>query len=359
MKAIIPTGGRGTRMRPLTFTANKHFIPVANKPLIYYPVEAVAKTGIKEVGITYNPGQLDMVKSYLGDGSDWGLKFTYILQEEPKGLANIFQVCEDFIDGDDFMLHLGDNIFTEGVNNLYDHFIKNKPSGLVGIVHHPENTRLGVPFFDAEGHLVKYVEKPENPPHDYAIPGIYFFSNEVFKCFKGEDKIIPSPRGELEISAAFQWLIDHNKVVDTLEIKGKWLDPGKVNDWLEANAYLLDVQTEEKIESEIDSSVKIKGRVSIGKNCKIKNTVIKGPVSIGDNVTLDDSTIGSYTSIYHDCTIVGSRISDSVLMEGVVVDKIKKDIENSIIGPNANITQNIHSEHHMELLVSELSKITL
>lgn len=359
MKAIIPTGGRGTRMRPLTFSANKHIIPVGNKPLIFYPIETVADAGIKEIAITYNPGQLDIIKDIIGDGSKWGVNFTFILQEEPKGLANIFQVCEDFIAGDSFCLHLGDNIFTDGIKNLVEHFNTHKPKGLVGIVHHPENTRLGVPYFDEKGRLIKYVEKPENPPHDYAIPGIYLFDNIIYNCFKGKDQIVPSERGELEIAAAYQWLIDQGHRVDTLEIKGEWLDPGKVDDWLEANMYLLDHNTKTKIESKLDDTVKIHGRVVIGKNCDIKNTVIKGPVNIGDDVIMSNSNIGPFTSIYNKCTVISSTITDSVLMESVMIDKVKKNIENSIIGPNTNISQNTHSENYCELLVSELSKITL
>ncbi|KKS93187.1 MAG: Glucose-1-phosphate thymidyltransferase [Candidatus Collierbacteria bacterium GW2011_GWC2_43_12] len=350
----------GTRMRPLTFTANKHLIPVANKPLILYAIETVADTGIKEIALTYNPGGLDIIKNFLGDGSKWGVKFTYILQENPRGgLSNIFQVCEDFIGGDNFLMHLGDNIFTGGIQNLYDHFMKKKPHGLVGLVHHPENTRLGVPYFDEEGHLVKYVEKPENPPHDYAVPGLYFFDNIIFKCFKGKDKIVPSARGEMEIASAYQWLIDHKYQVDTLEIEGAWLDPGKVQDWLEANLFLLDLNTKTKINSNLDKTVRIHGRVTIGKNCNITNSHLKGPLNIGDNVTITNSTVGPFTSVYHNCMIIDSTITDSVLMESVIIDKVRKNIENSIIGPNTNIAQSDHSEHYCELLVSELSKISL
>ncbi len=360
MKAIIPTGGMGTRMRPLTFTANKHLIPVANKPLILYPIETVAAAGVKDIALTYNPGQLDIIKNFLGDGSKWGVKFTYILQDNPRGgLANIFQVCEEFVDGDSFMMHLGDNIFTGGIKNLADSFRKNKPKGLVGLVHHPENVRLGVPYFDEQGKLVKYVEKPENPPHDFAIPGIYFFDNIIFKCFKGKDKIKPSARGELEISSAYQWLIDHKYEVDTMEIEGAWLDPGKVQDWLEANFYLLDLNTKTKIGSDLDKTVKIVGRVTIGKNCVITNSRLKGPLNIGDNVNITNSTVGPFTSVYNNCVIIDSTVTDSVLMEAVVIDKVRKNIENSIIGPNSNISQSNHSEHYSELLVGELSKISL
>ncbi len=346
-------------MRPLTFSANKHLIPVGNKPLIFYPIEAVLEAGVKEIAFTYNPGGLELVQSVLGDGSKWGAKFTYVLQENPVGgLANIFQVCEDFIDGDSFILHLGDNIFNGGIENLVDHFNTHRPKGLVGIVHHPENTRLGVPYFDEKGRLIKYVEKPANPPHDYAIPGVYFFDNMIFDCFKGKDKIVPSERGELEIAAAFQWLIDHGERVDTLEIKGEWLDPGKVDDWLEANMFLLDANTKTNIDSKLDDTVKIHGRVVVGKNCEIKNTVIKGPVNIGDNCIINDANIGPFTSIYHNCTVIGSTITDSVLMEGVIIDKIKKNIDDSIIGPSTHLSQNPRSENKVEVLVGELSKIT-
>lgn len=360
LKAVIPSGGRGTRMQPLTFSANKHLIPVANKPLILYPIETVAKAGIKEIAITYNPGGLDQIKNFLGDGSQWGVKISYVLQKEPKGLANIFQVCEKFLDGSPFVMHLGDNIFTGGIQDLVDHFVKEKPNGLVGKLHHPENTRLGVPIFDKKGRLTQYLEKPKSPPHDWAIPGIYFFDNNIFKCFKGKDKIKPSERGEYEISAAFQWLIDNDYKVDVVEIKDRWLDPGKINDWLEANHYLLDINTTEGIHSEIDSSVKIHGRVSIGTNCQIEDSVIRGPVSIGDNVVIKDSHIGAFTSIYNGSKIENSQVSASILMENVVIRDVAKIIDNSIIGPDSEISQDDKGNHRaLEMVVSELSKINI
>lgn len=360
LKAVIPSGGRGTRMQPLTFSANKHLIPVANKPLILYPIETVANAGVKDIAITYNPGGLDQVKSFLEDGSQWGLNIEYVLQKEPKGLANIFQVCEKFLDGSPFIMHLGDNIFTEGIQNLVDHFQKEKPNGLVSILHHQENTRLGVPIFDKEGRLTEYLEKPANPPHDWAIPGIYFFDNNIFKCFSGKNKIQPSERGEYEISAAFQWLIDNKYRVDAVEINSRWLDPGKIDDWLEANQYLLDVNTKGKIDSKLDESVKVHGRVSIGKNCKIKDSIIRGPVDIGDNVSIENSQIGSYTSIAENCQIENSQIFASILMKGVIIKDVRKTIDNSIIGPDSEIIQDDFGNHRsLELIVSELSHINI
>ncbi len=353
MKAIIPTGGRGTRMQPLTFSTNKHFIPVANKPLIYYPIEAVAKAGIKDIAITYNPGWLDIVKKHLGDGSNWGVKFTYILQEKPLGLANIFQVCEEYIKGDRFLLHLGDNIFSGGIDEMVKYFEKRKPYGLI------ENSRLGVPIFDKKGRLMDYLEKPSNPPNEYAIPGIYFFDSVVFKCFKGKDKIKPSERGEYEILEPFKWLIKKNYRVDVIDHKGRWLDPGKFNDWLEANQYLLDQNSDGEIKSRLGKGNSIQGRVSIGKDCKISKSQIRGPVIIGNSVTIKDSYIGPYSSISDGCIIEKSSVENSVLMERVKIIKIKQPLSNSLIGTETEITDINGRINFLELFVGEKSKIRL
>ncbi len=339
MKAIIPTGGRGTRMRPLTFSQNKHFIPIANKPLIFYPVETVADAGIKEIAITYNQGGLEEAKTILGDGTRWGLNFNYVLQEEPKGLANIVQVCEEYLQGEEFVLHLGDNIFVDGIKETVDYFLKEKPNGLVTMVHHKDNTRLGVPYFDEKGRLLKYVEKPTNPPHDFAIPGLYFADSNFFKSFTGPDPIQPSARGEYEIPSSFQWLIDHDFRVDVVEYKGVWLDPGKFDDWIEANKYLLDKQVKGKAESQAQNSA-VDDNVNIGKDCEIENSQIAGPSSIGQNVKIRNAQIGPHTSIGDNCTIEDSSLENSVLMSGVKIKRVGKKISSSLIGTDSEIEGN-------------------
>lgn len=360
MKAIIPTGGRGTRMRPLTFSTNKHFIPLMNKPIIFYPIEAVADAGIKDVAITYNLDGLDEAKEILGDGSRWGLKFTYILQEKPKGLANIFQVCEDFLDGDPFVLHLGDNIFVDGIKKQLDFFLKEKPNGLVTMVKHKDNRRLGVPFFDEKGKFIRYVEKPENPPNDFGIVGLYFFDKEVFNCFKGPGAIKPSDRGELEISAPYNFLIDKGFKVDALEYEGVWMDPGKFDDWILANKYLLEHKLEDLRESEVDKETEIMGKVSIGNSCQIKKSKIKGPAILGDNVVIEDSEVGPDTSISDGCQIRNSKVENSVLMRGVKIENvIDHPITGSLIGTDTEVTgANGHSPK-TSLFVGEKCKITL
>ncbi|MBI2599392.1 glucose-1-phosphate thymidylyltransferase [Candidatus Daviesbacteria bacterium] len=360
MKAIIPTGGRGTRMRPLTFSTNKHFIPVANKPLIFYPIETVANAGIKEIAITYNLGGLDEVKSVLGDGSRWGITFTYVLQEKPIGLANIVQVCEEFLQGSPFVFHLGDNIFVDGIKEVVDFFLAKKPNGLVTMVHHEENRRLGVPYFDDSGRLLKYVEKPENPPHDFAIPGLYLADSNFFKCFKGVDAIKPSERGEYEIPAAFQWMIDHDFRVDVVEYQGEWLDPGKFDDWILANQYLLENKLEELVESDVDPSSKVEGKVRIGQNCTILKSNILGPVIIGDNVTITDSEIGPLTSIAENCEIVSSIVKNSVLMSGVKVLDVKgHPVDNSLIGTDSEVIGKNGRGATTSLFVGEKCKIQI
>lgn len=358
MKAIIPTGGRGTRMQPLTFSSNKHFLPIANKPLIFFPIETVAEAGIKEVAITYDAAYLDQAKSVLGDGSRWGMKFTYVLQEKPLGLANIFQICEDYLKGESFFLHLGDNIFVNGIKKFVDHFEKNKPNALVPMVHHKENRRLGVPYFDEKGRLVKYVEKPENPPHDFAIPGLYFFDKNVFKCFSGADKIQPSPRGELEISAPFQWLIDHDYQVDVLEYEGKWLDPGKFDDWIETNQYMVEHLVKgNDIESEIGSDVSVDGKIQVGRGCTIERSKLKGPVIIGDNVIIRGSYIGPFSAISDGCEIENAEVENSEIMEKVRIKKFPNLIDSSLIGPESELVDGEKEKKATSFFIGAKSKI--
>lgn len=358
MKAIIPIGGRGTRMRPVTFTANKHFIPVGNKPLIFYPLTTIAEAGIKKVAITYNPGQLEYARSILGMGEKWGLEFTYIEQPKPIGLANVVEICEEWVGDDSFVYHLGDNIFVDGINEIVDYFEKEKPDGLVTMLHHPENKRMGVPYFDENNRLVEYVEKPENPPHDFAIPGLYFGNKNFFKAFKGKDKIMPSARGEYEIPSPYQWLIDHKYRVDVIEYPGVWLDPGKFGDWLETNQFLLDRRVERKLESDIDTDSRIEGRVEVGQNCKITNSVVRGPVSIGNNVVLENSFIGPYTSIFDNCLIRSCHVENTVMMDSVRLENLHKPVDSSIIGPNSEVTGNNSQTYH-QLFIGEMGKISL
>ena len=332
---------------------------MANKPLIFYPVETLANIGVKEIAITYNPGYLEAVKNLLGDGHEWGLKFTYVLQEKPIGLANIVEVCEDFIGGDDFIFHLGDNIFVDGLKEVAEYFRKNRPNGLITMIHHPQNNRMWVPYFDKRGKLVKNVEKPENPPHDWAVPGVYFADKNFFKAFKGPERIKPSPRGEYEITAPFQWLIDHNYKVEAVEYKGKWLDPGKFDDWIIANECLLDKNVVTRIDSKLENDTIIENRVAIGKNCRISNSTIRGPVIIGDGVTIESSYIGPYTSICDNVEILSSHVENSVIMENAKISQINVPIDSSLIGAGSVVTNSTTTTRSYKMFVGSKCQIQL
>lgn len=327
-------------MRPVTYSVNKHFIPVGNELLIEYPIRALVEAGVKDIGITYNPGQLEHAKKILGDGSEWGAKFSYILQAEPLGLANIVEEARDFIGDDSFIFHLGDNIFLDGVKGLVDKFEDGKWDGLVAKLEHEENSRMGVPYFDKEGNLEKYVEKPENPPHKFAVPGVYLAEPKIFEAFKGKGRIQPSDRGEYEIADLFQWMIDKNMKVGVEEYKGLWLDPGKFGDWLESNQILLDRYAVREIDGEVDSKSSIWGRVEVGDGSRVINSKIRGPVRIGEDVIVKDSFVGPFTSIYDHSRIEDCRVENSVVMGEAELEKVGQQIDSSIIGRNARLVSN-------------------
>ena len=336
MKAIIAAGGKGTRLRPLTFSSNKHLLPIANKPLLLYPVEAIAETGIHEVGIIVNETR-PAVEALLGTGSKWGLKFTYINQPEPLGLAHVVKISQDFLGQSPFVYHLGDNIFSAGIMRPFNHFIKEKPDALLTIVKHPENFRLGVPYFDPQGRLIKVVEKPPQPPNPYGVPGLYFFNPKVFSAFEGKHAIQPSARGELEITALYNFMLDQGYRVDTEEIDGIWLDPGKFNDMLEANQLMLARLDDRDIKGQVNASTKLTGVVIVGKDSQIIKSQIIGPVHISTGVTVKNSTIGPHVSIDRNCTIANCVIKNSIIMEQSTLKDIDTPIVDSLIGKNTHV----------------------
>ncbi len=359
MKGLITAGGRGTRMRPVTFSTNKHFIPIANKPLLHYALEEMVKAGIKEIGINYNPGQLNELKEQLGTGKDWGVNFTYILQEKPLGLANIIEVSRDFLGKSKFVMHLGDNIFWGGISDLIKDFSKSDSNAMVTVIHHSENSRMGVPYLDDKGNLEKIIEKPKNPPHDLAVPGLYFFDHHALECFQGDNKIEPSPRGEYEIGSIYNWLVNQGYQVEVGEFNGVWKDPGKFNDWLDTNRFILDHKKDSIISSNVPDDVSIEGRVTIGKGCKISNTKLRGPLVIGDKVTIRDSFIGPYSSISDNCHIENAKIENSVLMEGVEINSPKRPLDSCLLGRESTVVGNHQPTETLELFLGNQCQVKI
>lgn len=356
-KAIIAAGGKGTRLRPLTFTANKHLLPIANKPLLLYPLEHVLALGITDIGVVVNETR-HAIEEVLGDGSRWGVKITYIHQPEPLGVGHVVMIAEKFLGKSPFVYILGDNIFTEGIQEPFERFKKEKPVALLTIIEHEENYRLGVPFFE-DGNLVKVVEKPKKPPNRYGVPGLYFFTHQVFEAFHGKDAIKPSTRGEFEIVDLYNWLLDHGMRVEVQEVKGEWLDPGKFDDSLDANRLMLERYCTDRVEGSVDKDSKLVGRVQVGKGSEITNSQIVGPVTIGSHAHIHDSFIGPYTSIADRCKISNAAIEYSIIMEGADIIDTPNRIEASMIGKDATVHGTRSANPAYKLTVSDMSKIEL
>lgn len=357
LKALIAAGGKGTRLRPLTFTANKHLIPIANKPLIFYPLESIVALGIQEIGVIVNETR-EAVEKVLGNGSRWGVRITYINQPEPLGVGHVVKISEMFLGKNPFVYILGDNIFTEGLEAPYQHFLKTHPDALLTIVAHEENYRLGVPFFE-DGHLIKVVEKPKKPPNNFGVPGLYFFSHRVFEAFRGKDAIQPSARGEYEIVDLYNYLLSHGYRVEVKEIKGAWLDPGKFDDSLDANRLMLERNCKDKVLGSTDKDTRIMGRVEVGTGTEITNSQIVGPVSIGRHVHIHDAYIGPYTSIGDRVKIQNAAIEYSIVMEGADIIDTPARIEASMIGKDATVHGTRSANPAFKLTVSDMSKIEL
>lgn len=333
MKALIASGGRGTRLRPITHTQNKHLIPIANKPILYYAIEAAAEAGIKEVAIVHNADSHE-VPDYVGDGSKWGIRITYIPQEQPGGLAQVVSLAEAFVKDDKFIFYLGDNMVVGGIKRFVEEFEKSEMNCFLTLAKVKDPERFGVPEIK-DGKIIGVVEKPKQPKSQFAVAGIYLYDKSIFEACKN---IKPSPRGELEISDAHQYLIDHKYSVGYTEITGWWKDTGKPLDLLEANRLVLD-NIPPRIEGEVDRSSDVAGRVVIEQGAKIVNSKVRGPAIIGKNCVIENSYIGPFTSI-GDNTIVGnSEVEYSIVLRDCRIISVGIRIEGSILGNDVEVVE--------------------
>lgn len=358
MKALITSGGKGTRLRPITHTSNKHLIPIANKPMIHFAIEAVAGAGIKEIGIVYNPDTGDEIKKALGTGSQWGVNFTFILQEAPMGLAHVVKVAQDFIGDEPFVFYLGDNVVVGGIKRFIDDFQREKSNChlVLSKVHDPE--RFGVPEIK-DGKILRVEEKPENPKSKYAVTGIYIYDHTIFEAV---NNIKPSARGELEISDAHDYLIMKGYKVCYSEITGWWKDTGKPEDLLEANRLTLDRiigDGEPVINGTVDENSDIAGKVIVEKGAKIINSSIRGPVIIGENTVIENSYIGPFTSIYYDCLIKDSEIEYSIILEKCKIIDADIRIERSLLGREAEIIKCTTKPRTQKFIIGDQSIVEL
>ena len=358
MKALITAGGKGTRLRPITHTSNKHLIPIANKPMIHYAIEAVVEAGIREIGIVYNPDTGQEIMNALGDGSQWGARITYILQERPEGLAHVVRVAREFLQDSPFVFYLGDNVVVGGIRRFVEAF---EASGadchlVLARVRDPE--RFGVPEI-RDGRIVRIEEKPREPKSPYAVTGIYLYRPVIFEAVAA---IQPSARGELEISDAHQYLIDKGYRVEYSEITGWWKDTGKPEDLLEANRLVLDRIIEDhepRIQGEVDGASDVAGKVIVEEGARVIRSNIRGPAIIGRNTVIEDSYIGPFTSIYTDCHIRNSEVEYSILMEGCRILDARVRIERSLLGREAAIVQCQGRPRTQKFVIGDQSHVEL
>jgi len=338
MKALITAGGKGTRLRPITHTNNKHLIPIANKPMIYYAIEAVVEAGIKDIGIIINPDTGNEIKEALGKGEKWGVNISYIVQESPIGLAHVVKVSENFIQDEPFIFYLGDNVIVGGIKRFLDEFRISGNNCQLVLAKVKDPQRFGVPEIK-NGKIIRVEEKPKIPKSSFAVTGIYFYDSHIFEAV---NSIQPGFRGELEISDAHQYLIDKGYKVGYSEITGWGKDTGKPEDLLEANRLVLEQVVnhgESSIEGEIDKESEINGKVIVEEGAKILKSCVSGPVIIGENTRVENSYIGPFTSIYYDCWIKNSEIEYSIVMENSEIIDVGTRIDRSILGGDVKITR--------------------
>ncbi len=329
MKALILSGGHGTRLRPLTYSQQKQLIPVANKPVLFYAIEDVIEAGIREIGIIVGPNKEQVIETV--SSVDWNAEIEFIYQGEPKGLAHTIIVAEDFLGDDEFVMYLGDNILKDGIIDHAKRFKELDPDALILLTEVDEPQRFGVAELDANGKVIRLIEKPKVPPSNYALVGVYFFKPIIIEACKS---IKPSWRNELEITDAIQWLIDNGYRVEASIVTGWWKDTGKPEDILEANRLVLD-DIVARIEGKIENS-KIMGRVVIEEGAIVESSVVKGPCVIGENARIRNAYIGPYTSIGNGCVVEETEIEDSVVMEDSVIKSGGRIVE-SLIGRNVRI----------------------
>ncbi len=351
MKGLILSGGKGTRLRPLTYTGAKQLVPVANKPVLFYAIEDLVESNITDIGIVVGDTK-DQIMEAVGDGSRFGAQVTYIEQSAPLGIAHGVKIAEPFIGKESFVLFLGDNFIRDGIVSLVEQFKSGGASSQILLYQVPNPQDFGVAEL-SDGRVVRVVEKPKQPKTNLAVIGIYMFDHHVFEAVNA---IKPSARGELEITDTIQYLIDTGRRVDPSVITGWWIDTGKKDDILEANRLILETFNT-KVEGAVDAESQILGRVVVDKEAEIVNSVIRGPAIIGEGTRIENSYIGPFTSIYHHCLVSGSEIEHSIVLEHSRIVDIPYRIEDSLIGRNVEVTRSPRKPKGYKLMLGDYSRV--
>jgi glucose-1-phosphate thymidylyltransferase len=354
LKGLILSGGRGTRLRPITYTSAKQLVPVANKPVLFYGIEALAAAGIKEIGIIISPETGAEIREAAGDGSRFGVTITYIEQDAPLGLAHAVLTAEPFLADSAFVMYLGDNLLRDGVTELVSTFRSEEPDALILLtpVKDPEN--YGVAELDGDNRVTRLVEKPPEPTTDLALVGVYMFTPSIFGAARA---IEPSGRGELEITDAIQHLVDGGMRVDPHIVHGWWKDTGQVQDMLEANHLILD-DLEERIDGDLVDS-RVEGRVVVEAGARLERATVRGPAIIGSGAVLRDAYIGPYTAIGRDVRIESAEVEYSIVLEGSTIEHLEGRIEASLVGKNVTITRSPAMPRAYRFVVGDNAEIEI
>ncbi|GIH69086.1 glucose-1-phosphate thymidylyltransferase [Sphaerimonospora thailandensis] len=353
MKALVLAGGSGTRLRPITHTSAKQLVPVANKPVLFYGLEAIAAAGIRDVGIVVGETQAE-IETAVGDGSDLGLDVTYLRQEAPLGLAHAVLIARDYLGDDDFVMYLGDNFIIGGINALVDRFKAERPDAQIMLTRVPDPRSFGVAEMDARGRVVRLEEKPETPKSDLALVGVYLFTSAVHGIVA---ELKPSWRGELEITDAIQGLIDAGRRVEATVISGYWKDTGNVDDMLEVNRLVLE-SLEPAVHGQVDENSELIGRVVVEEGATVRDSRIVGPALIGPGTLVADSYVGPFTSIGADCAISDSEIEYSIVLSRSSITGVRR-VEASLIGRDVEVTPAPKTPRAHRLLLGDHSKVQI
>jgi glucose-1-phosphate thymidylyltransferase len=362
LKGLILSGGKGTRLRPITHTSAKQLVPVANKPVLFYGIEAMAQAGIEEVGIIIAPETGGEIEAAAGDGARFGVRISYIEQEEPLGLAHAVLTAERFLNGSAFVMYLGDNLLQGGIADLVAAFREHAPDALILLtpVADPENYGVaelgpaGADAADAAGRVVRLVEKPAQPATDLALVGVYMFTAKIHDAARA---IEPSARGELEITDAIQHLVDGGLRVEPHIVRGWWKDTGRLEDMLEANRLVLD-NIVGRVKGELVDS-QVDGRVIVEPGARLERTTVRGPAVIGAGARLTDCYVGPYSAIGENCEITGSEVEHSILLAGSSVCDLDGRMESSLLGRNVRIRRGDRQPKAYRFMVGDNSDISI
>jgi glucose-1-phosphate thymidylyltransferase len=355
VKALVLSGGRGKRLRPLTHTMAKQLVPVANRPIIYYVLDQIALMGIREVGVVISPETGPEIRRALGEGSRWGVELEYILQPEPRGLAHAVSVAHDFLGDHPFVMYLGDNLLGGDMRAVHQRFLDENADALVLLKKVSTPQAFGVAILDGSGAIQRLVEKPREPLSDLALVGVYLFKPVVHEAIA---RIRPSARGELEITDAIQELIASKHRVVTSMLEAWWLDMGKKDDILEANRVVLDELIRRDIKGMVDDPGRVVGRVRIERGAVVERSTVRGPVVIGSGTRVVDSFIGPDTSIGDDCRIERTSVQHTVILMGARVSGIER-LEDSLVGRNAVVVADHQAPQALRLMVGDDAEVRL